>query len=174
MSQKTLRTVLIVLICALTVVLAGLAGLILYKYLGHNNEPTVPTTTAPPVTTTAASTQATTQPTTQTVVETTVETEPQPVSYILTFAGDCTLGNQKGASDTSGFIGTVGKDYAYPFADVMDYFGTDDCTFINLEGTFTEATYPENKMFCFKGPKDYINILLEGSVEFANVANNHS
>lgn len=174
MSNKTLRTVLICVICVLVTVFLALAALLVIRGTQRPSG-TVPTTTA---NTTQATTQATTQETTQateeTTVQTTVETEPQPIRYVLTFVGDCTLANQKGASLTSGFIGTVGKDYGYPFADVMEYFANDTATFINLEGTFTDSTYSEDKMFAFKGPKDYINILTQGSVEFANVANNHT
>lgn len=169
MSNKTLRTVLICVVCVLGTVLLALTGLILYRGLPQVPEFTVPTTVA-----TQPTTQATTETTVQTTVETTTETtEPQPVRYVLTFAGDCTMGNQKGASLTSGFVGTIGQDYDYPFADVIDIFKNDTATFINLEGTFTDYPYADDKMFAFKGPKEYINILTQGSVEFANVANNH-
>ena len=172
MSNKTLRTILICVICVLGTVLLALVALIAFRAAQQPSGTVAPTTESTQSTT--ATTEATSATTEATTVETTVETEPQPVRYVLTFAGDCTLGNQKGASLTSGFIGTVGDDYAYPFADVMEYFANDTATFINLEGTFTEYPYAEDKMFAFKGPKEYINILTEGSVEFANVANNHS
>ena len=173
MSNKTLRTVLICVICVLGTVLLALACLVMVRGL-----PQTPSSTDPSA---ATSTQATTQETTAATTETTevteattVSTEPQPVRYVLTFAGDCTMGNQKGASLTGGFVGTVGQDYDYPFADVIDIFKNDTATFINLEGTFTDSSYSEDKMFVFKGPKEYINILTQGSVEFANVANNHT
>ena len=172
MSNKTLRTVLICVICLLVAVLFALGSLVLIRI---NQQPSGTTpATENTQETTQSTTQATTEATEETTVETTVETEPQPVRYVLTFAGDCTLANQKGASSQSGFIGTVGQNYDYPFADVMEYFANDTATFINLEGTFTDSTSAADKMFVFKGPKDYINILTQGSVEFANVANNHS
>ena len=169
MSNKTLRIVLICVICVLGTLLLALAALIAVR--GLPQESTAPTTTAAPTT---QATDATTQPTQATTEATTVPTEPQPVRYVLTFAGDCTMGNQKGASLTSGFIGTVGQDYSYPFSDVMEYFANDTATFINLEGPLTDSYNAADKMFVFKGPKDYVNILTQGSVEFANVANNHS
>ncbi len=172
MSNKNLRTVLICVICVLITVLCALGSLLVIR-ASQKPSGTTPTTAATQQTS-QATTQATTAATTEATVETTVETEPQPVRYVLTFAGDCTLGNQKGASLSDGFIGTVGQDYAYPFADVMEYFANDTATFINLEGTFTDYPYAEDKMFAFKGPKDYINILTQGSVEFAGVANNHT
>ena len=172
MSNKTLRTVLICVICVLVTVLLALLGLLIVR--GMQKPSGTTPTTATTVETTQTTTQATTAATEETTVATTVETEPQPVRYVLTFAGDCTLANQKGASLQGGFIGTVGKDYGYPFADVIDYFANDTATFINMEGTLTDSNDAEDKMFVFKGPKDYINILTQGSVEFANVANNHS
>lgn len=171
MSNKTLRVVLICVICVLITLLLALVALILFRDQPQNQPATVPTTTATPIT---QATDPTTQTTAATTEATTVPTEPQPVRYVLTFAGDCTMGNQKGASLTSGFIGTVGQNYDYPFADVIDYFKNDTATFINLEGPLTDSNYAEDKMFVFKGPKDYVNILTQNSVEFANVANNHS
>ena len=173
MSNKTLRTVLICVICILITVLCALGSLLIIR-TSQTPSGTVTPTAATTQETAGATTQATTEATQATTVETTVETEPQPERYVLTFVGDCTMGNQKGASLTSGFIGTVGQNYDYPFANVMEYFANDTATFINLEGTFTDSTSSADKMFVFKGPKDYINILTQGSVEFANVANNHS
>ena len=43
-----------------------------------------------------------------------------------------------------------------------------------MEGTLTESTSRMDKTFAFKGPADYTKILTEGSVEVANLANNHS
>ena len=175
MSNKTLRTVLICVICLLVAVLFALASLVLIR---ANQKPSGTTTPATTTESTSEPTQATTQATTEateaTTVATTVETEPQPIRYVLTFAGDCTLANQKGASLQGGFIGTIGKNYDLPFSKVIEYFANDTATFINMEGTLTDSNNAADKMFVFKGPKDYINILTQGSVEFANLANNHS
>ena len=122
----------------------------------------------------SAATEAAATPETTAAPETTEATEPEPVEYVLSFAGDCCLANQRGWAENSCFIGTVGEDYAYPFAAVQDYFGTDDCTFINLECALTDSTSGANKDFVFKGPTAYTQILTLGSVEFANVVNNHS
>ena len=175
MSHKTLRTVLICVICLLVAVLFALATLVVLRM---NQKPsgtvTIPTsTTEHTLEATQSATQATTEATDATTVATTVETEPQPIRYVLTFAGDCTLANQKGASLQGGFIGTIGKNYDLPFSKVIEYFANDTATFINMEGTLTDSNNAEDKMFVFKGPKDYINILTQGSVEFANIANNH-
>ena len=171
MSNITLRTVLICVVSVLVTVLLALATLLLVRGAQKPSGTEIPTTQFTPETTT---TQPTIEATEETVEETTEATEPQPVRYVLTFVGDCTMGNQKGASTNSGFIGTIGQNYDLPFSNVMEYFANDTATFINLEGTFTESTNAADKRFVFKGPKDYINILTQGSVEFANVANNHS
>lgn len=172
MSNKNLRAVLICVICILITVLCALGSVVVIRASKNPSGVTTPTTQTTVATT--PTTQATAEATETTTVETTEATEPQPIRYVLTFVGDCTMGNQKGASQSSGFIGTIGQNYDLPFANVMEYFANDTATFINLEGTFTDSTNAADKMFVFKGPKDYINILTQGSVEFANVANNHS
>ncbi len=175
MKQKNL---LIALICVLGCVLLVGVGFIIYLSLPGDPAATQPSavtteaTTAPPETT-----QETTQETTvpeETAAETTAPTEPQPITYTLTFVGDCTLANQVGRTGKETFIATVGDDYAYPFADVQQYFASDDCTFINLENALTNRGTAANKRFVFRGPPEYVNILTQGSVEFANIANNHA
>ena len=128
----------------------------------HPYEP-IPQTTSAPLPTTA--------PVTEPPLETTV---PEAKEYVLSFVGDCCLANQKGWSEKEFFLGTVGENYAYPFAGVVDYFSADDFTFINLENPLTDGNTPMNKPFIFKGPTTYTQILTQGSVEFANVVNNHA
>ena len=172
MSNKSSRAVLKVLICILSLILAGLLGL---AACGMSTAPqettaptTVPATTEP---TTAPTTEPTTAPTTEpTTVPT---TEPQPTEYLLSFVGDCTFGNQKGTAGKTNFIGVVGDDYDWPWMNTIQYFENDDCTFINFEGTLTDATKSAGKKFVFKGPMHYNQFLTAGSVEFANVVNNH-
>ena len=101
--------------------------------------------------------------------------------FVLSFAGDCTFGNNYNASSSSGFLGVVGKKYEYPFSNVKTYFENDDFTFVNLECALTSYNPNEKEMeelsthrFRFRGPKDYAKILTAGSVEFASCANNHS
>ena len=134
MSNKSLRAVLICVICILITVLCALGSLLIIR-ASQNPSGTTPST-VPTHETAQSTTQGSTSATEATTVATTVETEPQPVRYVLTFVGDCTMGNQKSASLSSGFIGTVGKDYDYPFADVIDYFTNDTATFINLEHSY--------------------------------------
>lgn len=128
-----------------------------------------PETTAPPTTQTP---ETTAPPTTQ-APET--EPEPQPERFLLTFAGDCTLGATPANYYAGlGFIKTVGEDYAYPFANVLDYFAGDDLTLVNLEGALCDQGTAVTKRFNFRGPTDYVNILTRNSVEAVSVANNHT
>lgn len=96
----------------------------------------------------------------------------------LSAAGDCTLGtganfSYKGNFDWW-FKEKAKSDYKYFFSGVKDYFINDDYTFVNLEGTFTKSNNKTKKQFNFKGDPGYVNILLEGSVEGVNLANNHT
>ena len=145
---------------------------------------TAPTvTTAPPETTGPIQTDPTVPPTTVPVQTDPPVTQPQPTeSYVLSFAGDCTLGDNYDAQDTPGTFCKVVKDnYAYPLAGVKEYFLNDDYTLVNLECALTESDPTEAEMeelkdhrFRFRGPAEYTQILIEGGVEFASCANNHS
>lgn len=103
------------------------------------------------------------------------ETEAQPETFLLTFAGDCTLGsNPKNAYADFGFLKTVGEDYGHPFRNVLTYFENDDFTMVNLEGALCDSGNPVKKKHTFRGPTAYTAILTENSVEAVTVANNHS
>ena len=166
MSTRTLQ---ILCVCLAAALLLSLLAYTLYDmYLSKLEIPENTTST------TEVTTEATTQPT-ETSAPTEPSTEPpQPEEFVLSFAGDCTLANIQGRTGSSTFVGTVGENYSYPFANVLPYFSQDDATFINLECTLSERGYPANKMFTFRGPPSYINILTEGSVEYAGVVNNHT
>lgn len=130
-------------------------------------EETVPTTveTEPVV---IATTEATEPPTT-------APTEPPEEHFVITLAGDCTLGTMPRHKDaTGGFHKVMNGDYKYPFANVIQFFENDDFTMVNLEGVLGDEGYAANKTFVFKGPADYVNILTENSVEAVTLANNHS
>lgn len=124
---------------------------------------TVPETTLPPETTIPETTEP--------------ETEPQPERFVLSFAGDCTLGsdaNTYGSGDS--FVGMVGDNYSYPFQNVKSYFEHDDLTLVNLEGVFCdwEEILESTSLFNFRGPESYINTLTEGSIDWVHLANNHA
>ena len=107
--------------------------------------------------------------------ETPADSTMQPVTYTLSFAGDCTLGDDYNVYGASGrFTKIVGSNYSYPFENAMPYFGEDDFTLVNLEGVLSGPLSPANKKFRFRGPVDYAKILTAGSVEAVNLANNHT
>lgn len=176
MSNKSSRAVLKILICVLSLILAGLLGLAACGAPAAPQETTAPTTVPGTEATTAPTTvPPTTEPTTAPTTEPTTvpTTEPQPTEYVLSFVGDCTFGNQKGTAGKTNFMGVVGDNYDWPWMNTIQYFENDDCTFINFEGTLTDATKSAGKKFVFKGPMHYNQFLTAGSVEFANVVNNH-
>ena len=179
MSRTNTRMFLIILVCGLALVLTGL--LFLVSHLSDvqlQQQPTSPPTTtvqtAP--TTTAPTVPATEPPTTvpATTEPTTVPTQPQPIEYILTFVGDCTFADINGKASDVSFSGVIGTNYDYPFANVVDYFQNDDCTFVNLECSLTDKGTPKNKQYVYRGDSRYINILTQSSVEYANIVNNHA
>lgn len=96
-------------------------------------------------------------------------------SVTISFTGDCTLGTYaKSGNRAFEVVFESQKDYDYYFKNVKHIFEKDDYTVVNLEGPLTDATtYDANKPFAFKGREDYVNILLSGNVEAANLSNNH-
>ena len=118
------------------------------------------------------------------------ETLPPPSSvpgmerYLLSFAGDCTFGDNINNTSFDGvFSQVVGDNFAYPFANVLQYFGSDELTLVNLECALTtyEPTEEEildlklhEKTFRFRTDPKYVQVLTAGSVEAVSAANNHS
>jgi poly-gamma-glutamate synthesis protein (capsule biosynthesis protein) len=93
----------------------------------------------------------------------------------LSFAGDCTLGgDEKYTGNTFDRVYEKVNDPAYFFKGVQSVFGTDDFTFVNLEGTLTNATKKAEKEYRYRGDPSYTEILLKGSVEGVTLANNHT
>ena len=110
-----------------------------------------------------------------TVPETTEPEITEPEHFTLTFVGNCTLGTaEKHFNYQYGFIQTIGEDYRYPFANVVEYFENDDFTMLNLEGVLADEGKASNNQFTFRGPTAYVNILTENSVEAVSLANNHT
>ena len=120
------------------------------------------------------------------VPEEPTEAEPEPEApslsfpplaeneFVLSFAGDCTFGNDYGYSSAWDFLTVVGDDYDYPFAGVRPYFENDDFTLVNLEGALTDYNVPVQKTYRFRGPPAYAKILSGSGVEAVTLANNHS
>lgn len=94
---------------------------------------------------------------------------------IMTFTGDCTLGEYKGQSGGGQFkdyYNNYGPDYF--FANVKNIFASDDLTFINLEGPLTNYPQVYEKTYPIKGDARNINVIKNASVEVCNLANNHT
>ena len=164
MNRITLR-ILVVLLLVLGIAMTAASC----KGEPAETEPSAETVMAP-LPTESIPPETTTPPTTEVP-----ETEPQEERFLLTFAGDCTLGATPANYYADvGFIKTVGEDYAYPFANVIDYLENDDFTMVNLEGALCDQGGPVPKKYNFRGPTAFVNILTRNSVEAVTVANNHS
>lgn len=103
------------------------------------------------------------------------EAEAEPVSITISAAGDCTLGTDEyfdPSTSLNAYYDSNGP--AYFFQNVKSIFEADDLTIVNMEGTLTEETTRQDKTYAFKGPAEYTQILTDGDVEAANLANNHS
>ncbi len=101
--------------------------------------------------------------------------ETKPVSITISAAGDCTLGTDEyfdPSTSLNAYYDSNGP--AYFFQNVKSIFEADDLTIVNMEGTLTEETARQDKTYAFKGPAEYTQILTDGDVEAANLANNHS
>lgn len=94
----------------------------------------------------------------------------------ITVAGDTLLGSNE-AVRTQDFafqryIEQYG--YAYPFEKLQGLMANDDITLVNLEVSLNNYVKPDLSRLIFRGPPEYARILTEGSVEIANLANNHT
>lgn len=97
------------------------------------------------------------------------------VKITVSSAGDCTLGTDENFDpdkSLNAYYNSRGADYF--FQNVRTIFEEDDLSIVNLEGTLTSETQREDKLYAFKAPEEYVDILTSGSIEAANVANNHS
>lgn len=101
---------------------------------------------------------------------------PEPVSITVSLVGDCTLGTDVNFNPESSFDAfyIVKRDPGYFFKNVKDIFAEDDLTIVNMEGTLTTSQDRQDKTYAFKGDPSYTEILVQGGVEAANLANNHS
>ena len=97
------------------------------------------------------------------------------VKITVSSAGDCTLGTDENFDpdkSLNAYYNSRGSDYF--FQNVRSIFEEDDLSIVNLEGTLTSETQREDKLYAFKAPEEYVDILTSSSIEAANVANNHS
>ena len=122
-----------------------------------------------------AQTQPAPTPTAEAAPTPTPTPVPTPEHFILTFAGDCTLGGAEASYYVgSSFVNTVTDNYAYPFENVIEYFENDDFSMVNLEGVLADKSTAIVKKHVFRGPTHLVNVLTENSVEAVTIANNHT
>jgi len=183
--MKTFKKVILILFGLLLVAELGfLAGIMLFD----NEEgeiihfPSIPAAvdkpTQPPAEQpTGAPTQAPTEKPTEPPTEepTQAPTEPPETRYTFSFTGDCTLGSDKEKWNASySFVQTIGENYDYPFENVRHIFEADDFTLVNLEVVLSDEGASRGKLFTFRGPTAYSQILTGSSVEGVTIANNHA
>lgn len=114
------------------------------------------------------------------IKEEAIKREPVRKEIIISVAGDFTLGTDtKFAYESSlpaAFINN-GRNYSYFMKNVSSVFSKDDYTLVNLETTLTDSNVKAHKegevFYNFKGPKEYINILTNASIDGVTIANNH-
>lgn len=101
----------------------------------------------------------------------------EETEIILTIGGDAVLGTRKEwRKDEDAFPAYILKyGYDYPFSGLKDLFENDDMTFINLECALKNNDEGEKtgKLYRFRGPTEYTEILKKCSIEQVNIANNH-
>lgn len=107
-----------------------------------------------------------------------VEETPEPVVeseyFTINMIGDCTLASASYfQGGPQGYDTVINGDWAYPFSLTAHLFADDDLTFANLECSLTNSNNRTDKTFTFKCDPEYINIMVEGGVEFVTLANNH-
>ena len=97
-------------------------------------------------------------------------------SIKVTATGDCTLGIDDSFDyDTSFNAAFYEADYpGWFFENCMDYLGSDDLTIVNFEGVLSKGGERAEKQYAFRGDPEFVEVLTEGSVEAANLANNHT
>lgn len=99
------------------------------------------------------------------------------VEILITAAGDVTIGGNMRKNPSSNMYTKIMDknegDLSYFFANVQEYFGQDDMTIVNFEGTLTESTSHKDNKFCFRAPAEHVKMLTLGSVEAVAFENNH-
>ena len=109
-------------------------------------------------------------------MEKTTKRKNKTVSFTISAVGDCTFGTDENFAYEGSMPAKYDEvgDFNYFFENVNSVFEEDDLTIVNFEGTLTDSTTREDKQFAFKADKSYAEILTDGFVEAANLANNHS
>lgn len=173
--MNAFKKILLVILSLALIAELGFVGMMMLR--DHDPENPADPTAAPTDAAVPGTAAPETEPPTEAPTEPPTEppTDPPPVSYTFSFGGDCTLGSNRDKWNASyGFIQTIGEDYDYPFANVREYFENDDFTMLNLEVVLADGGNSTGKLFTFRGPTAYSNILTGSSVEAVTIANNHA
>ncbi len=104
---------------------------------------------------------------------------PIPRTLRISAVGDCTLAAEFGLGNTPTTFPREyedhGSDPAWFFSGVLPVLSRDDLTIANLETTLTTAPSPAIPgRPRFRGKPEYTAMLVAGSVELVNFANNHA
>ena len=110
-----------------------------------------------------------------------LEVSPQPeenniLTITISAAGDCSLGNPQDQEYAYSFRQVYDhiEDEGYFFANVQDYFNSDDMTIVNFEGVLTYSEErDETRTYNIKGDPEYARLLTAGHIEAVSFANNH-
>lgn len=101
-----------------------------------------------------------------TVIKHNAVAEPREPTVTLMFGGDVTLANS--------FVDTIGTNYKSVFSQ-MDEYRKADLAMVNLENPLTRAnTQLAGKQFNFKADPSAVEVLKDGGIDIANLANNHT
>ena len=102
---------------------------------------------------------------------------PENARLVLTFMGDCVIGSEEKSRKLPASLDSYLEDkgYAWPFSAAQDILSRDDLSVINFEGVLKDDTRDrqEGKQHWFRGPTEYTQVLTQGSIELAGLANNH-
>jgi len=85
-------------------------------------------------------------------------------SIKIYFTGDVTLSNH--------FENHAGHNYGYAF-ERMSWFADADISMVNLENPLTRRGEPQEKLFTFRAPPEYCEVLKAGGIDIVTLANNH-
>jgi D-alanyl-D-alanine dipeptidase len=106
------------------------------------------------------------------------------VKVVISALGDVALGQDSRFNYTDSFdyvYEKLGGDQAYFLSGVVDILSRDDLTIANLETTLYDGNdkekaekYDYGNNYWFIGKPEYSGILKAGSIEAANLANNHT
>ena len=99
----------------------------------------------------------------------------EAATALVSFLGDCSIGDAlQSVGKNQSYHSVVDREgYAWPFSEIQKYIGADDMTVANLEIVITTKTKHKNIVFPLRADPDHVNILLEGSIDMLNTANNH-